>query len=151
MDKKIDEQPVPSPVVRLHPAGVISLLTFLTAFPAGYVLMITNWRRMGQREKERNYIFALASSSLFVILLLPFYAQAYCGISIINIAIGIYFYNEMTNAMNSYEQTGNSYVKENLFAGCLIGLLAVIIWVVLAAILSTAINFFSGPLLSLPR
>ena len=151
MYKKIEKQSVLSSVVRLYPAGIISLLTFLTAFPAGYVLMIINWRRMGKREKERSYIFGLVSSSLFMILLLPFYVQAGCGISIINIAFGIYFYNEMTNAMNAYERTGNSFAKENFFAGCLIGLLAVIIWVVLAAILTAAINFFSGLLLIRPQ
>jgi len=151
MYKKIEKQSVLSSVVRLYPAGFISLLTFLTAFPAGYVLMIINWRRMGKRETERSYIFGLVSSSLFMILLLPFYARAGCGISIINIAFGIYFYNDMTNAMNAYERTGNSFAKEKFFAGCLIGLLAVIIWVVLAAILTAAINFFSGLLLIRPQ
>jgi hypothetical protein len=142
MDKKTEQEPASSSIVRLHPAGLISLLTFLTAFPAGYILMIINWRRIGKREKERSYVFGLVSSSLLIILLQPFYGQAGCGISIINIAFGIYFYNEMISAMNAYEQTGNSFAKENFFAGCLIGLLAIGIWFVVAAILIGILNFF---------
>jgi len=147
MGKKIQERPVLASVIRLYPAGIISLLTFLTAFPAGYVLMIINWRRMRKREKERSYIFGLISSSLFMILLLPFYAQAGCGISIINIAFGIYFYNDMTQALNNYGQSGNNYSRENFLAGCLIGLLAVAIWIAIAAILISGINLFTDVLL----
>ena len=148
MDKKIDEQPVLSPVVRLYPAGIISLLTILTAFPAGYVLMIINWRRMREKDRERTYIFGLLFSSLVSVLLIPFYARAGCGISIINIAIGIYFYNEMTQALDDFGQRGNKYVTEKFFTGCLIGVLATVVWIITAGILISAINLFTALLFS---
>jgi hypothetical protein len=144
MNKKAEEQPFNSTLVRLYPPGMISLLTFLTAFPAGYILMIINWRRLGKRDKEQSYIFGLAFSSLFMFLLLPFYMQTGFGAFIINIAFGIYFYNDMASAMNDYEQIGHSYTKENLFTGCLIGILAVIAWIIIAAMLAAAINFLVG-------
>jgi len=147
MDKKIEERPVQSPVVRLHPAGIISLLTILTAFPAGYALMIINWRRMGKKDRERTYVFGLLFSALMAVLLIPFYAQAGCGISMINIAIGIYFYNEMTQALDEFGQRGNKYVTENFFTGCLIGLLVTVIWIVIAGILVSGINLLTAQLL----
>ena len=144
MNKKAEEQSFNPILVRLYTPGMISLLTFLTAFPGGYILMILNWRRMGKRDKEQSYVFGLVFSSLLMFLLLPFYMQTGFGAFIINMAFGIYFYNEMTNAMTAYEQIGNRYIKENLFTGCLIGILAVIAWIIMAALLAGAINFLTG-------
>jgi len=146
MNKKAEKQPIASSFVKLHPAGMISLMTFLTAFPAGYVLTIINWHRMGNEDKERNYIMALILSSLFMILLLPFYSQGVFAF-VINIAFGVYFYNDMTYALNLYAQTGNTYVKENIFAGSLIGFLTGIIWIIVAAILTNGISLLTDMVL----
>jgi hypothetical protein len=78
----------------------------------------------------------------------PFYAQTGFGFSIINIAIGIDFYNEMTQALNNFEQHGNKYAKENFFTGCFIGLLATVLWFVIAAVLIIAVNLFRALLFS---
>lgn len=144
MNRKTDSQPVPASVVRLYPPGVISLLAFLTAFPIGYILMIVNWRRMGKMDKARNYIFGMLFSTLFLVTLLPYFSQSGCGAFIFNVAFGIYFYNEMTQALNAYEQTGNSYTEEPLLTGCLIGVAAWIVWIIFAVILTGAMNFLSS-------
>jgi hypothetical protein len=147
MNNMANEQPTSLHIVRLYSAGLISLMTFLTSFPVGYVLAIINWHRMRNGDKERRYIFGLISSSLFMILLLPFYSQAGIGIFVIDIAFGVYFYNEMTQALNSYEQNGNTYIKDNLFAGCLVGILAAIVWIIIATILTSGISFLTDMLL----
>ena len=142
------EPPVTSPTARLFSAGTISLFTVLTAFPVGYALAIINWHRMGNDRKKRSYIFGLVSSCLFAILLIPYTLQIGLGYTIINIAFGIQFYNEMTFALNAYELRGNQYRKESFWSGCLIGTLTFIAWAVIIAILSSAIIFFSELLFS---
>jgi hypothetical protein len=135
MKRKTVSPSVPAPLVRLYPPGLISLLTFLTAFPVGYILMIVNWHRMGKMGQARNYLFGMLFSTLFLITLLPYFPTSEIGALIFNVAFGIFFHNEMTQALTAFEQAGNSYSTEPLLTGCLIGVAAWIVWILFVVIL----------------
>jgi hypothetical protein len=102
---------------------LISGVALLLAFPAGLLLAVINWYRMGMLAKSRSRLIAgVAAAYAFVIVLIllpsPLPAFVYFAVN-----IGAFFYlrREVDNDTDAYAYAGNEVHPANRLVGIAIG------------------------------
>lgn len=111
------------PSAELWGTMLIGAVTILFAFPAGMLLAVINWYRMGMYAKSRSRLLAtVAAAYIFVVILLAL--PSFLGqLFYLAVNVGAFFYlrREMDADTDAYAYAGNEVHPANRLIGVAIG------------------------------
>lgn len=126
------------PSAELWGTMLIGAVTILFAFPAGMLLAVINWYRMGMYAKSRSRLIAtVALAYVFVVILLTlpgFIGQLFYFA--VNVGAFFYLRREMDADTDAYAYAGNEVHPASRIKGIAIGFGALLFLVLIFAVMT---------------
>ena len=137
LNQSVDPSQPSQPSPTLWTTNFIMLMTFLFGFPAGMLLCVINWRKMGLTRKALEHLIAtLLGGVVLMIVLYLFPDQVSRGLGLgTTVSIMIYLYHQMTADINQFKATNGEIKSRSIFSGCLVSLSALLLFLVPSFIL----------------
>src|SRR5688572_21441895 len=123
-----------SPPIALWTPSAIAGITFFLGFPAGIVIASINWMRMNLKNKALTHLIAGAVGTfIFLVALLLMPGSVGTTLALVfNLGTLFYLRNQMKNDLESFKVSNNNIANANWFGACLIGLVILVLYFVLA-------------------
>jgi len=124
----------PIPPIKLWTPRFVAGVSFLLGFPAGIVLASINWFRMDMKNRALTFLLGGAAGIVFLTLatiFLPGDTERPILI-LVNIGVLIFLYNKVKNDIEDFKSTNSSTENASELGGCLIGLVTLGLYLVLA-------------------
>jgi hypothetical protein len=132
------EAAVPAPL--LFTVNQISLLSFFTGFPVGFAMAYINLKRMDNAQGARRLVLGLGIATLALLLIFAFLPVSFSVYSMpVNLLCVLYLNTLMTRELKTYQSRGGQFCSEKVWSGCLPGILGILAWAALAAVILTTL------------
>jgi len=126
------------PPVKLWTPGTIAGITFLLGFPAGIVLASINWMRMNLSNKALIHLIVGALGTFIVVVFLiltPGNTGRILGLAV-NLGTLFYLQRQMKKDLENFTASNHKVEKANGLGGCLIGIGMLVLFFMLAVVLT---------------